>query len=295
MKKLLLLHVTIHAARQRLLFRLMDLYGDREANAIADMVMESVTGWKKIDRIIHKQVPLSMPQSERLDNYSTELMAGRPVQYVLQEAWFCSLKFHVDERVLIPRPETEELVEWILREGPDPDIVEPRVVDLGTGSGCIAVALKKKWPRSLVYGYDISEPALQVARLNATAHQTEVLFKQLDILDPGSWQTLPEMDILVSNPPYIPLSEKQDMLANVVDFEPHQALFTPDHAPLVFYEAMAVGAKKKLRPGGKVFAEIHENFHSDIKELFSFLGFTDVEIRKDMQGKHRMLKATWLL
>ena len=235
--------------------------------------MEHITGWQKIDRIINKAVSLSLPQLELLKKYSTELLSHKPVQYVLQEAWFCGMKFYVDETVLIPRPETEEMVEWTAENvrctmddgrwttskipvAGTKDIIHPtsnilHIIDIGTGSGCIPVALKKKLPGAVIYSCDVSEGALAVARRNASSNNTDIHFLQLDFLDATERSPLPFVDIIISNPPYIPSQDKKTMQANVVDFEPHLALFVSDNNPLIFYEAITDFARGKTASGWK--------------------------------------------
>ena len=302
--------MTIHEAQQQLLFKLYDIYDNREAAAIADLVMENITEWKKIDRVVNKNVPLSLPKTELLKKYSEELLLHKPVQYVLHEAWFAGMKFYVDENVLIPRPETEELVDWIVREvkssesGDGSRMTDDQrpmtektftILDIGTGSGCIPIALKKKLPQAEIYSCDISEGALTVAKKNALDNSTNVHFLNFDFLNEKQRDLLPSPDIIVSNPPYVPLKDKQTMMPNVTDFEPHLALFVEDNNPLVFYEAIADFAIEKLSNNGKIFVEAHEEQSSNVKKLFSFKGFNGIEIKKDMQGKDRMIKATMLL
>lgn len=318
--------MTIHEAQQQLLVQLYNLYDNREAANIADWVMEHITGWKKIDRIINKKLPLLPDRIAQLEQYTKELLQHKPVQYVLHEAWFCGMPFYVDENVLIPRPETEELVEWVLPEAEsrkpgggsrkyevgstksDPGRAENQplaassyflpptsylsILDIGTGSGCIPVSLKKKLPQAEVYACDVSEAALAVAAKNAgTLLQTSVHLIQADFLNTASWQQLPAVDIIVSNPPYIPQNNKQAMQPNVLEHEPHLALFVPDNDPLLFYNAIADFAQQKLLPGGCIFAEIHEDLGEQTKALFLSKGFASAELKKDMQGKDRMIKV----
>jgi release factor glutamine methyltransferase len=280
--------MNIHEASQRLLFQLYDIYDDREAANIADWVMENITGWKKIDRIINRELKLSAPMAELLDKYISALKISTPVQYVLHESWFYGLKFYVDENVLIPRPETEELVSWVIT---DNENKSARILDIGTGSGCIPVALKKNLPDASLYGCDISNAALKVAKVNAELHSTTIDFFALDILKRNTWNMLPEVDIIVSNPPYIPLKEKQTMNKNVVQHEPHSALFVDDSDPLVFYRTIADIALIKLSANGYVFVEVHEDHAKDTADLFTLKGLKSIEIKKDMQGKERMVRA----
>jgi release factor glutamine methyltransferase len=294
--------MTIHEAQQKLLFQLYHIYDNSEAAAITNLIMENLVGWKKIDRIINKNVPLSMPQLELFEKYSEELSTHKPVQYVLHEAWFCNMKFYVDENVLIPRPETEELVEWIVEEVSNKeqgtrnkDQDSPfTIFDIGTGSGCIPIALKKKLTNINIYSCDISKEALNVAKRNALSNNTDVNFLRLDFLNKEKRDELPACDIIVSNPPYIPSHEKKSIADNVVNFEPHIALFVNDDDPLIFYKAIADLALEKLLPNGMIYAELHEDLSSDVKELFLQKGFQAVTIKKDLHGKNRMLKATML-
>ena len=301
--------MTFYEAQQQLQKALTELYDDREAANIADWVMEHVTGLRKIDRIMHKQSPLAPEKLDQLQEYTRQLLTHKPVQYVLHEAWFCGMPFYVDENVLIPRPETEELVEWIgeWAVGSRPSYAKAsageaignqqsntsptlRMLDIGTGSGCIPVSLKKKLPQAEVYACDVSEEALAVAARNAAAQETPVHFLQVDFLDTNNWSSLPEVDIIVSNPPYIPQSDKNTMLQNVLAYEPHLALFVPDNDALVFYDAIARFAQRSLSSHGCVFVEIHEDLGPKTKELFESKGFK-AEIKKDFQGKDRMVKA----
>jgi release factor glutamine methyltransferase len=274
-------------AQKELLSQLSALYDGREAAAITDWVMEHLTGWKKIDRILHRSEQLPPSAVEQLKKYTCELLTHRPVQYVLRESWFCGMKFYVDERVLIPRPETEELVEWIQISPPS-----GALLDVGTGSGCIAIALKKKLKSTEVYACDLSDDALTVARQNAVTLDAPIHFEKLDFRDPAQWDRLPEIHCLVSNPPYIPLGEKSTMAPHVVGFEPHMALFVEDADPLIFYKALARFAVRKLAPGGSIFAEIHEALGDPVAALFRSNGLQQVIIKKDLQGKDRMIKAT---
>ena len=281
--------MTIQEAQQRLLFQLYHLYDNQEAANIADLVMEHLTGWKKIDRVVNKQVKLSLPLEQKLDDLTAQLATHKPVQYVLEEAWFYGMKLFVNEQVLIPRPETEELVEWILESNRARQ--QCVVLDVGTGSGCIAVALKKNFPRWDVHACDVSAGALAVAEKNAAAQGTGINFVEADILDRKSWETIPALDLLVSNPPYIPRSEMDSMSNNVVNYEPHTALFVESDDPLLFYKALGELGKYRLKRGGCVYVEIHENLSEETKNLFEKLGYEKVECRRDMQGKERMMRA----
>jgi release factor glutamine methyltransferase len=280
--------MTIHEANMRLTFQLYDLYDDREAANIADLVMENITGWKRIDRVINKEAKMSGAMEQQLEDYTKELMTHKPVQYVLHEAWFAGIKFYVDENVLIPRPETEELVDVVIKELRNERKI--KILDVGAGSGCIPVTIKKNLPAADVYAVDVSEKALAVAERNAATNNVDVKFILTDILDESKWVELPSFDYIVSNPPYIPSAEISLMQNNVTKFEPHLALFVPDNDPFVFYKAIARFAQEKLPPGGKIFLEMHENFAQGVKGVFSF--FSDVLLKKDMHSKERFLIAS---
>jgi release factor glutamine methyltransferase len=304
--------MTTFEAQQQLTTQLTQRYDPREAANIADWVMEYATGWKKIDRIVHKQSQLQPALVAQLEQYTRELLQYKPVQYVLHQAWFFDMALYVDEQVLIPRPETEELVAWVTEdvkrqmasersaisnaqhEGFSylvPPISYLSILDIGTGSGCIPIALKRKLPAAMVYACDVSEGALDVARKNAADQKAAIQFFQTDFLDTHSWAQLPETAIIVSNPPYIPQQDEASMRANVLQYEPHLALFVPDQDPLLFYRNIALFAQQKLQPGGAIYAEIHEDLGEATKALFHDNGFINIELKQDMQGKDRMIKA----
>ncbi|MBS1917172.1 MAG: peptide chain release factor N(5)-glutamine methyltransferase [Bacteroidetes bacterium] len=291
--------MTIFEAQQQLIVQLNSIYDEREAAAITDMAMENITGWQKIDRIINKQQELSETKEILLKKITAELLTHKPVQYILHEAWFCGMKFYVDENVLIPRPETEELVEWIAGEVVSRPMTDDRrpiaIFDIGSGSGCIPIALKKKLPGAIISSCDVSENTLEVAKKNAITNETEISFIHLNFLNKENRNSLPVFDIIVSNPPYIPATDKKTMQSNVVDFEPHTALFVPDNDPLIFYRAIADFAKTHLSKNGKVFVEMNEEQAANVKKLFLDRNFNTIEIKKDLQDKDRMLKATMLL
>lgn len=217
------------------------------------------------------------------------LQNNEPFQYIVGQTEFFGLEMKCDARALIPRPETEELVEWVMEvAAPDNSLI-----DYCTGSGCIALALKNQLPKATVYGTDVSKEALELSKENASSLNLDVSFIQHDALSDQLPSTLTEqsIDIIVSNPPYIPELDKQEMQANVLDFEPHLALFVENDNALIFYKAIASQASKLLKKNGLLFFEIHERLALETKEAIEVLGFVDVEIRKDLQGKDRMIKA----
>ena len=283
----------LQQAQRQLTTQLSPLYGSREASLIADWVMQHLTGRKRIDRLVHSSEPLSDPLLQQYEKYRDELLAHRPVQYVLHESWFEGMKFYVDEGVLIPRPETEELVEWVAQSI---TAASPfGILDVGTGSGCIAISLAKKFPALAVHACDISSTALDIARQNALTLDAgqNIRFHLLDFLDSDQWVNLPAIRWLVSNPPYIPLKEKLVMATHVTEAEPSLALFVPDDDPLIFYRSLGNFARQRLAEGGSLFVEIHEEMSAPVTSLFRTIGAKEVVAKKDLQGKDRMIKATW--
>jgi release factor glutamine methyltransferase len=253
------------------------------------MVLEHLTGMPKSLRLLQKTDLFSAKQEALFRSYLQELVNHRPVQYVLSEAWFGSMPFYVDENVLIPRPETEELVDWLLK---DSSLRGPgtTVVDIGTGSGCIPVFIKKKRIDFNVLGLDISEAALKIAKKNAELQDVHIHFFQCDVRDHEQWETIPGAHIIVSNPPYIPEKQKQILEKHVRDFEPGLALFVPDDDPIMFYKQIGLIALKKLRIGGALFLEIHHDYAKNVMDWYQKNGFS-IELRKDFSGNNRMIKA----
>lgn len=280
--------MTVQQAYNSLATTLTAVYEKREAANIADWVIESITGKKGWERRMDN-ADLTLENEILLEKYQAELLTHKPVQFVLNEAWFCGMKFYVDENVLIPRPETEELVDLVVRENQGRS---PFIIDIGSGSGCIPISLKKKLKDARVVSCDISEGAIEVARQNASNLNAEVDFRLLDFLNEMNWASLPFADLIVSNPPYIPFDEKALLAKNVVDFEPSVALFVPQNDPLIFYRKIMHFAGMHLRNGGKVYLEVHENLADQVKELLATSADT-VEILKDIYGKERMIRATW--
>ncbi len=280
--------MTVQDATFYLLKQLRAIYNESETSQVADWVMEKITGSAKVERMLYKNAALAGDEETQLRTYTERLLRHEPVQYVLNESWFYGLKFYVDKNVLIPRPETEELVKWII------DTYKPagdlKILDIGSGSGCIAVALKKNMQEADVWACDTSQAALEIAKRNAAAVDTAINFIELDFLDRSKWEQLTHFDIIVSNPPYVPEMDKEQMQPNVWHYEPGTALFVPDADPLIFYEAMAEFGKTHLTRNGSIYAEIHENFGKDTCDLFQLAGYT-TELKTDMQGKERMIKS----
>jgi release factor glutamine methyltransferase len=288
-KRIKFAFMTIQEARSLSIAQLRTIYEEGEAGSISDWLMESLTGSKKNDRTTQRDKELSPGQNLKLNDYLQALLRHEPVQYVLHESWFCGLKFYVDKHVLIPRPETEELVEWIISDCKFP-VDELKILDIGSGSGCIPIALKRRIRKAEVWSCDISKEALEVAKQNASTLGTAVNFIQLDFLDPRQHDQLPSATIIVSNPPYVPENNRELMHPNVLQYEPHTALFVPDNDPLIFYKMICEFGKQKLNPGGTIYMEIHEDLGKAVSGLFESNGYK-TELKKDMHGKDRMVRA----
>ena len=285
--------MTFEAAEQSLATALDGLYENREAATIAGIVMEFVTGKSKMDRWLQKNELLSIEDLKRLEKYSKELLTGKPVQYVLGEAWFAGLCLQVNEHTLIPRPETEELVNLCANWAAAKKMQQAplKIVEVGTGSGCIAIALQKKLQSAQITAVDISTEAVNVASANAIANNMSITFKTLDFLDESNWPELGGFDIIISNPPYIADIEKESMAGHVLNFEPHRALFVRDNDPLIFYSALANFGNKYLHKDGAVFVEINQALGLQTQNVFEQNNYTTL-LKKDLFENDRMIVAT---
>ena len=260
-------------------------YSDGEIKALTRILATELLGVSQMAFYMKDDIALTAEQEASLDNAIERLKKHEPIQYILGYSDFCGLRFKVTPATLIPRPETSELVEWIANESNGTE----SILDIGTGSGCIALSLASKLPKSSVSAWDISAEALAVATENSKANGCNVAFEQVDIL---SYEpTNEQFDIIVSNPPYIKEVEKEQMETNVLDWEPHTALFVPDSAPLLFYRTIAEKATKMLHPGGKLYFEINRAYGKETVEMLSALGYTDIELRKDFADNDRMIRA----
>lgn len=262
------------------------LYGNGEARAITDYVLDVCFGLSKADILCGAVEEMTAEKTAELNKIFGHLTEGEPVQYVLGRAEFCGRWFSVRPGVLIPRPETEELCAWITADSKAS--ASPKVLDIGTGSGCIAITLQLDMPESKVTAWDISADALDVARENAQQLGANVNFVKQDALNAkpeGEW------DVIVSNPPYICEKEKKDMAVNVLEHEPHTALFVPDADPLLFYRAITRLAVQTLSKGGRLYFEINPIYADDTCHMMRAEGMTAVELRSDMYGKQRMAKG----
>lgn len=275
----------IRTAQRELRLALAGMYGQREASLIAEMTMAHVTALSRVDRILHDGDDLSDGMLQEYTRCRSELTAWRPVQYVIGEAWFDGLRFRVDQRVLIPRPETEELVDWVAGSA------APfcRILDIGTGSGCIAIALKKRLPSAFVMAVDACPDALSLAKENALRLDADVGFMSVDILDPSARSVLPSFDVIVSNPPYVTGEDRPSLRPNVAGHEPAKALFVEGPDPLLFYRSIIDFSKGHLLSGGALFFETHSLHGEAVRRLMERQGFTGTLMRRDLQGLERMV------
>ena len=277
--------MTIEAAHRELVNGLTPEFGKGEANQLARIVFEDAFG---ITNFLRRQ-ELTPNQLSQLKEIQERILAHEPVQYILGMTYFYDLKFKVNPAVLIPRSETEELVAWILEDHSTNQNL--RILDIGTGSGCIPIALKAKAPNYQITAVDISTAAISIAKENTEINQVEVNFQELDILNKESWEKLPSYEIIVSNPPYIPLREKDLMGKSVLNHEPSLALFVTNEDPLIFYRTIIEFSKKQLTNGGWLYFETNEFNATEVEALLFKAGYFDIEKRQDLQGKDRMLKA----
>lgn len=268
--------------------RLSGLYPKGEVDGFVRIACYNILHYESVDILLHKDSVLPDFIVDKFHKVADELLKKRPIQYIFRNAYFHGHRFEVNEATLIPRPETEELVDMIVDENRESDL---RVLDGGTGSGCIAVSLALALKFADVTAIDLSDAALAVAARNAEALKAKVTFRRQDML-----RLTPcgeRFDIIVSNPPYIADSEKAEMDENVLAYEPHTALFVPDSDPLRFYRALAVYGTQTLVPGGRLYFEINSRFPKEMTEMLEELGYADVEIRKDMQRMPRFAIAKW--
>jgi release factor glutamine methyltransferase len=267
---------------------LQEQYEPREAENIAYILLEKMYGLKRWE--CWENINFSAQDAQDLGIYLQRLQVGEPLQYVLEEADFYGLRLKVTSSVLIPRPETEELVDWILEQQPTNLLEMPlRILDIGTGSGAIAIALAKSLPQADVWAIDVSPQAVQVARQNAAIAGVKVYCQVANILTAQA-KDFPKFDIVVSNPPYIPQQEREEMPKCVTEHEPALALFVPNDEPLLFYKKIATF--EVLKPNGTLYFEIHEKRAEQVKQLLTRIGYQNIQLKNDMQQKARMIAAT---
>ncbi len=272
---------------------LSSIYDEDEAQAIFLIALEHVLNYRRADYLLKKEEVISTEHLNKLKSILTTLKTGKPIQYITGETVFYGLPFKVNSSVLIPRPETEELVDWIISVCNSQVTVNSSkpltLIDIGTGSGCIAIALKKNLPNANVSAIDIASDSLATAQQNAELNGVEVAFIEQDILQTPTAKPETQYYIIVSNPPYVTEDEKSSMHENVIANEPHRALFVSNHNPLLFYDAIADFALNNLTKSGLLFFEINENLGQQTIDLLTNKGFINIFLRKDMQGKDRMI------
>ena len=275
----------------RIYFRkiLSEFYSNREIDTFFKILIDFYFDWKSTFIGLNPNYVLDSNQLQKLKFALAELELGKPIQYVTNQAFFLNNDFYVNDSVLIPRPETEELVKWVLDDINEYKITSPHLMDIGTGSGCIAISLAKANSEIKLTAIDLSKEALIIAKKNASKHKVKIDFVQEDI------QSLSHLnrtfDIIVSNPPYIHPDEKKDILPNVLNHEPHMAIFTPNNDPIYFYRLIINFASKVLKSLGGLYLEINPKFLELLKSNFSSRNFSEVEVRNDIFGKPRMLKV----
>lgn len=267
--------------------QLSTLYDTAEAERFFIITLEELKGWNRSRLALNPDEELTPDEVRQWDEVLQHLKEQKPIQYIFGKAWFYGLEFRVNENTLIPRPETEELVEWIISENKNRQDIT--ILDIGTGSGCIAVSLAKNLPYAKVFALDVSEQALEVAKHNAKANGTNVTFIKEDIL---SVEALPQQfDIIVSNPPYVRHLEKAEIKDNVLQYEPHLALFVEDNDALLFYRTIAQLGKSSLKKGGMLYFEINQYLGYETVKMLADSQYQDIILKKDMFGNDRMVKA----
>ena len=282
------MEATVKEMKRRFREELTGLFSPQEAGHLFWLVMNHLRGWSKTHLMLYEDTKLTYSEHLFTQNTLERLKNHEPIQYITGETEFFGLLFRVNGAVLIPRPETEELVEWILEQ--EGTYKGARILDIGTGSGCIAIALASQLPGNSIEAWDVSSEAIGIARENAWMNNVEVDFKLKDVLslqpDPGG-----QFDLIVSNPPYVRDVEKELMKSNVLEYEPHVALFVEDEDPLLFFRAIAQFAIQNLVDGGLLFFEINREFGDATRELLAGYGFEHIEVRQDLSGNSRMVKA----
>lgn len=279
---------TIKDIRSYFAKELCSLYDEKETGSLAKIIIKTITGASGLHQLNNPGFEISREQASAIIGICEELKTGKPYQYILGETNFYNCIIRVNPSVLIPRPETEELADLIIRENKN---YSGGIIDFGTGSGCIAIALEANLPHSTVIGIDISEDALHLAKINAGLNNVTLAFQKNDILNFRYESIIEKPGIIVSNPPYVRQSEKKLMSRNVLDFEPHDALFVDDSKPLHFYRAILDIAHKILLKGGRLYFEINEAMGNPMADLVTSYGYTDVTVIKDMNNKDRFLKG----
>lgn len=275
-----------------MLTALSSIYDEQEIESFFYLLLESYQGKKRIDLALNPDMEMDTLQLIQWESALSELLNQKPIQYIIGATEFYGLPFMVNENTLIPRPETEELVEWIVAESQNSATGSLKILDIGTGSGCIAISLAKNLTNAEVFGLDVSEKALAVAKKNADTNKVKVNFIQANILKINDLVELSNhFDIIVSNPPYVRHLEKAEIKPNVLEYEPHLALFVEDTDALLFYRKIAELAKENLAEKGKLFFEINQYLGKETLQLLEKFGFNSTELKKDIYGNDRMTRS----
>jgi release factor glutamine methyltransferase len=282
---------TVGQLFDELVTELGEMYPHDEAANIMRLVFQEKLGLSRVQLALQKQFELDDKNRKLVFQIAEKLMEGHPVQQLIGSVHFLNARLRINKNVLIPRPETEELVQWVIQENKEKQ--EIMVLDIGTGSGCIAISVAQALHESFVSALDISQPAIELARINAIANNAQVDFINMDVLQEDNWKRLKFFDVMVSNPPYIRESEKSEMHINVVNHEPHEALFVSDEKPLLFYERIGEMGTRHLARSGRLYFEINEAFGPEVKKFLKNKGYKEIKLRKDINGKDRMVRAVW--
>jgi release factor glutamine methyltransferase len=278
--------MTIKEIHSQYIATLKPIFGDGEAHAITNIAFEHFAKTSKQDLLLKPNELLSDEIVTSLNIALAKLLKHEPIQYITNEILFYNLPFYVNNNVLIPRPETEELVLEVINFLKQNS--KKNILDIGTGSGCIPISIKKNIPNADVMAIDVSEAALSVAKKNAITNGVEIIFKEVDFLNENNYASFEKFDVIISNPPYIPIQEKNILDKNVTQYEPHIALFVPQKDPLIFFKKILSFAENHLKKNGRIFVETHENLAKETAAIFTEKKYF-AEIKKDMQGKERML------
>lgn len=283
----------ISELKEKFFATLVELYPKEEIQSFFNILSQEYFGLSRLDIALNPKTKISLQSLNKIEDALLRLQEHEPIQYIVGNTEFYGLPFYVNKHTLIPRPETEELVDWILTENPGKESSGMKILDIGTGSGCIAISLAKNLPNFSLCGLDFSEGALEIAERNAVLNNVNVDFFCQDILKAENLTE--QYDIIVSNPPYVRDLEKKEMQQNVLDYEPGSALFVRDQDPLIFYRIITALAKDSLKLNGVLFFEINEFLAEEMIALLASQGFRDIEVRKDIYGKNRMIKGIKLL
>ncbi len=269
--------------------QLFKIYDERETETFIFMLLEEYAGISKSEIIINPELTINESELLNIHFAVKDLKNFKPIQYILGKTEFFGIPILVNPDVLIPRPETEELVDWVIQDANKDK--QSSILDVGTGSGCIAIALKNALPKATIHAIDNSSKALEIANQNALMNQADIKFSQLDFLEKKDWNNLGQYDIVISNPPYVRHMEKVEMKKNVLNYEPESTLYVDDNNPLIFYKSIAEFGLDHLKINGSLYCEINQYLSKETVKLFGSYGFKDIQLKKDFKGNDRFIKA----